>query len=255
MSKILLKGRYYRLYPPEKYLGHLEEVCELDSDSTAFLLVDVYGAAFPEDMEWKGVDMSYVLPGEDEVIRDHIRPALEAARSIGLPIVYVNNSAPRIAMKRSAHHRQRYKHTNIWHDEMFVEDNIDPLEYHYGEASILEISPIIAPRPEDYFIRKWVYSGFFDTRLDSLLRNLGVKTLVTVGFGLDFCLLGTVLDAVYRNYDVFLLRDCTLAVDLPEEGEVENHTWTRRMILWFENAVGVTATSEDWVAACQAAKG
>jgi nicotinamidase-related amidase len=252
MANIQFKGRYYRLYPAEKYLGLTEEMFELDPAETALIVCDVYGAAFDEETKWEGLDLSYLFQDEAEIIRHHIRPAVDAARTLKLPIIYLNNSAPVIGLRQSAFGRQRHVHVNAWLDDLFGEDNVDPLEYHYGTGTEIKLAPVIAPKPGDHFIRKWVYSGFFDTRLDSLLKNLHIKNLVCTGFALEFCLLGTVLDALYRNYDVFLLRDCTLAVDLP--GEVETRSFTKRMILWFENAIGVTTTSEDWIAACRALK-
>ena len=75
---------------------------------------------------------------------------------------------------------------------------------------------MIAPQSDDYYIRKYVYSGFWDTRLDSLLRNLGIRTLVCAGFAADICLLGTMIDALYRNYRIVLLRDATQAVEIPD---------------------------------------
>src|SRR5918995_1206607 len=153
---------------------------------------------------------------EGEIIRNAIRPALDAARAVGFPIVYVSNSAPRIAIKQSAYGEQKWETLHVVKDEIYAERNVDPLEYHAGPSNVLQFSEVIAPREGDYYIRKHVHSGFFDTRLDTLLRNLGVRNLVCVGFSADICLLGTMIDALYRNYRLVLLRDCTQAVEIPE---------------------------------------
>lgn len=58
------------------------------------------------------------------------------------------------------------------------------------------------------------------------------------------CLLGTVLGALYRNYDVVLIRDCTLATELPVDAE-RGMTFTERLVLWFEYAIGTTITTEQ----------
>ena len=109
---------------------------------------------------------------------------------------------------------------------------------------------MIEPLPGDYFIRKHAYSGFFQTRLDGLLRNLGIRTLICVGFALDLCLGCTMLDAMNRNYQTLLLRDCTMAMELP--GDVDDLSFTERMITWMEYAIGFTATSKTFIAACEA---
>ena len=51
-------------------------------------------------------------------------------------------------------------------------------------------------------------SGFFDTPLDSILRNLGVTTLLFGGVNADQCVLATLTDAACIGYDVVLLADC-----------------------------------------------
>jgi ureidoacrylate peracid hydrolase len=139
-------------------------------------------------------------------------------------------------------------------EELFCEENIDPLEYVYGHSTYIKHAPVIAPEPDDYYIRKWVYSGFFDTRMDTLLRNLGVKTLFCAGFAGDICLLCTMIDAVYRNYRVILLRDCTQAVEIPEVDGTD-FAFTKRIVLWAECYLGYTVTSDQFVAACKRAQG
>lgn len=61
----------------------------------------------------------------------------------------------------------------------------------------------------DIFVDKHRISGFWDTPLDSVLRNLGVKTLLFAGVNADHCVLGTLMDASFHGYDTVLLEDCT----------------------------------------------
>lgn len=259
MAVIPIKGRYYRMYPPEEFLGYGRKDLDLDTSTTVFLVVDVYGLGFdqgPQDLEqssqWMGLVSKQSIEREKEVVVDHVRPALDAAREVGLPIVYVSNSAPRIALSKSAYHENKVDTLEFDTATMYAEDNIDPLEYHYGGSDVLHYSDVIAPREGDYYVRKHVHSGFFDTRLDTLLRNLGCKTLVCVGFALDACLGTTMIDALWRNYRVLLLRDCTYAIEIP--GVDEPGSWTQRWILYTECMIGYTATSEQWIEACKAAE-
>jgi ureidoacrylate peracid hydrolase len=259
MAAIKIKGRYYRLYPPEEFLGYAEKEFELDLSETVFLVVDVYGLGFDpepertgEASEWMGMVSEQSIEREKDIVVNHIRPALDAARGVSLPVVYVSNSAPRIALSKSAYQEQKWDTLDVNKDELYAEDNIDPLEYHHGDSDVLKYSAIVAPREGDYYIRKHVHSAFFDTRLDTLLRNLGCKTLVCVGFALDMCLGTTMIDALWRNYRVLLLRDCTYAIEIP--GVDEPGAWTDRWILYHECAIGYTATSEAWVAACRASR-
>lgn len=66
----------------------------------------------------------------------------------------------------------------------------------------------LKPEPGDITVDKYRMSGFFDTPLDSILRNLGVTTLLFAGVNADQCVLATLADAACIGYDVVLLEDC-----------------------------------------------
>ncbi|MBV9088103.1 MAG: cysteine hydrolase, partial [Acidobacteriaceae bacterium] len=72
-------------------------------------------------------------------------------------------------------------------------------------ASIVEE---LAPEPTDIFVDKHRISGFWDTPLDSILRNLAVRTLLFAGVNADECVLGTLMDANFHGYDTIMLEDC-----------------------------------------------
>jgi len=259
MAILNLQGRYFRFYPTGNPLGYTKENLKLDSTRTAFLLVDVYGPHFakksltPAHRTSKFFDEAHLSEKEfelkNDVVVNHIKPALDTARKIGLNIVYVNNSSPRIALLRSEYGKMLQKAEDMKIEEVFSEKCVDAKEYVYGQSEHLRLSPIIAPQKGDFFIRKHVYSGFFDSRLDTLLRNLEIKNLICVGFRVDVCLLATMLDALYQNYKVILIRDCTLACELPEE--IEGLKFTKRMTKWVECFVGSTITSADFIKACR----
>ena len=67
----------------------------------------------------------------------------------------------------------------------------------------------LVQQPGDIHIDKHRISGFWDTPLDSILRNLKVDTLFFAGVNADHCVLGTLMDANFHGYDTVLLEDCT----------------------------------------------
>ena len=142
---------------------------------------------------------------------------------------------------------QRQLNTDM--ERMFAEDDVDPKEYHFGESDHVKISKLLQPRRSEYFIRKHVYSGFVGTRLDLLLRYLDIKNLFAVGFSADACLMTTVIDALWHDYKVILLRDCTLANDFPEEQA--DLLGTQRMIRMMESLYCVSVTSQEFIDAAQ----
>jgi biuret amidohydrolase len=83
-----------------------------------------------------------------------------------------------------------------------------------GAAALLpgteaaELIPEFGPAPTDYVVPR--YHGvtlFHDTELDSILRTLGVRTVVPLGVSLNIAVTGTTIEAVNRGYQVVLPAD------------------------------------------------
>ncbi|MBM4029129.1 MAG: cysteine hydrolase [Planctomycetes bacterium] len=234
-------GRYYRMYPPEEYLGHAEEMLCLPMAHTAFMLVDVYGLGYsPGEPEPQRPALFY--RGSTEVERrmmvEHIKPALEAARKIKMPIIYVNNANQMVAMQHSEFGAILVRTHGLTVEERW---ETDPVEFRF--------SKLVEPKPGEYLVRKQMFSGFFETCLETLLRNLQIKNLVVVGFAANACLQGTLTDALYRNYRIVLLRDCTAAMEYHDT--IEEQAITKYVIRFVEAFLGYTATSADFVRSCE----
>jgi len=240
MTALRLPGRYYRLYPTiDAPLGHAEEELELGLDDTALLIVDVYGAGFDDEVP-EGLEGVYAVdPHTRDIVRNRIRPVKDAARAIGLPTIYLTNyRSPGI------------DEGNVWRNLSLRVTKVDVLTDWKAPTPILEHSKVIAPDEEDVLIRKQYYSGFHETELDSALRNRGIRNLVVVGFDSRLCLGTTVVDALYRNYRVVVLRDCVSTFEFPEtrEGGWANFIAIRQI----ECNVGYTSAADDFRAACAA---
>lgn len=67
----------------------------------------------------------------------------------------------------------------------------------------------LTPAAGDIHVDKHRMSGFWDTPLDSILRNLKVDTLLFGGVNADQCVLHTLADANFLGYDVIMLEDCS----------------------------------------------
>lgn len=61
--------------------------------------------------------------------------------------------------------------------------------------------------PGDIHIDKFRMSGFWDTPLDAILRNLRVDTLLFCGVNSDQCVLHTLADANFLGYDTLMFED------------------------------------------------
>jgi nicotinamidase-related amidase len=262
-ASIKCKTRFYRLFPSTGYLGYGFEDYEAEYTRSAFLVIDVYGLGFhPDDpvpaysqdghsgAERPALAWLDSAKHEERIIKTALFPALSAAREINLPVIYLNNSAPKIGLVNSEFGKVLKRQLNTDMEHMFTEDEVDPKEYHYGKSDHVKISKLLTPRENEYFVRKHVYSGFVGTRLDLLLRYLDIKNLFVVGFSADACLMTTIIDALWLNYKVILLRDCTLANDFPEEQA--ELLGTQRMVKMMESLYCVSITSQEFVEATKA---
>lgn len=81
----------------------------------------------------------------------------------------------------------------------------------WGAALVDELQPAA----EDVLVSKHRMSGFWDTELDSVLRNFGVSTLLFAGVNADQCVLATLVDAACAGYDVVLLEDAAATTSPP----------------------------------------
>jgi nicotinamidase-related amidase len=241
MAQIELPVRYYRFYPGDAPLGATPKSIVLRPEETALLLIDVYHAA--EKPQAKDLVNTAWDAAWWRVVNDNIQPLIACVRRLGLPIIYTTNSSPRINIGRSAYGLRLRESLGFDPEVDFREDSVDPLEFNAGDPVQLVVPAQIAPEPEDYYIRKHTYSGFFETRLDSLLRNLGVRNLLCAGFVADCCVLFTLADAIFRGYHAILMRDCTLAAELPHE--VDTFAQTQRITLWIESILCPTSTAAD----------
>ena len=99
----------------------------------------------------------------------------------------------------------------------------------------------IAPEKTDTVIEKNRPSSFYETRLDSFLRPLGIQNLVVCGVTTNICVETTVRDATQRNYRSFVVRDAT--------GEVEQDRYDvslKTMGFFFARVMNVSEVLDSW---------
>jgi nicotinamidase-related amidase len=122
-------------------------------------------------------------------IVEPIKKLTEAARKYGVPVIYSNDA-----------------HLNI--DFEVVEK--------WGNHAIegtpgAQVIPELVPTKNDFVVEKRVYSGFYETGLDSLLRSLykgiGVETIILVGLHTHICVRHTAASAFYRGYKIVVPSD------------------------------------------------
>ena len=94
--------------------------------------------------------------------------------------------------------------------------------------------------PRDRIVHKHRLSGFWDSELDSLLRQAGITTLLFAGINTDRCVFSTLQDAGFLGYDCVLLED---ACGTPSPPYV-----TDAILFLVRQLHGFTATTADLLA-------
>ena len=130
---------------------------------------------------------------------------LAALRQAGAPVLWVNWGNRPDLLNASPSLLHVYKPTG---EGIGLGDTLPHgarvLERGSPSAAIVEG---LAVAESDIHIAKMRMSGFWDTELDQVLRNLGATTLIFGGVNADQCVLATLMDANFLGYDCILLED------------------------------------------------
>ena len=120
-------------------------------------------------------------------IIEPIKKLCEKARAAGVPVIYANDS----------HTPEIDKEFKVWGPHA--------VEGTKGAEIIDELKA----QPGDYIVPKKTYSGFYETTLELILRELGVDTVVITGWQADCCCRHTSADAFFRGFNIVVPRETT----------------------------------------------
>jgi len=89
-------------------------------------------------------------------------------------------------------------------------------EHMLEGAPEVEVVPELGPEADDLVSQRFHgMSPFTSTSLDPMLRSLGIQTVIATGVSLNVGILGLVIEAINRGYQVVVPRDCV--VGFPQE--------------------------------------
>lgn len=183
----------------------------LDLARTAMVVIDMQND-FCHPQGWLasiGVD---VTPARAPIAP--LQALLPRLRASGVPVLWVNwgNRPDRLNLSPALLH--------VYNPDGRSIGLGDPLPGHGApvlqkDSWAAEVVQELQPEAADIRIDKYRMSGFWDTPLDSILRNLGVTTLLFGGVNADQCVLCTLQDANFLGYDCILLSDCAATTSPP----------------------------------------
>jgi ureidoacrylate peracid hydrolase len=186
------------------------DAIEVDLSASAIVVVDMQNAFASKRgmLDVGGMDIS----GAPRVI-SAIKPVLEAARTAGIPVVYLQmgykpdlsnaggpgspNARKELAMRLMGDHPELK-------GKLLTEGTWD-----------FAIVDELAPRPGDLVVVKTRYSGFAGTTLDAQLRDRGIRYLFFAGIATNVCVESTLRHAYFLDYWPILLVDGTMQAGAP----------------------------------------
>ena len=112
---------------------------------------------------------------------------LDSAREHKIPVIFSND----------AHIKGIDRELKLWGDHAIA-----------GTKGA-EVIPELKLQEGDYVVPKRRYSGFFQTDLDILLRELGVENIIVTGLHTHMCVRHTSADAYMLGYNVIVCTDGT----------------------------------------------
>lgn len=150
----------------------------VNNQNTAFVVIDMLSG-------WTETEVP-------DSVHEAINKAVElvkTARKNEFPIIFSND----------AHREGIDRELNLW--------GIHSIAGTPGAQPVAAFEP----RESDFTVPKRRYSGFFQTDLDLLLRELGIDTVVLLGMDTNICVQHTAADAFFLNYEVVVASDGTVS--------------------------------------------
>jgi nicotinamidase-related amidase len=183
----------------------------LDLAKTAIFVIDMQNDFCHPDgwLAHIGVD---VTPARKPI--EPLQKLLPTLRQVNIPVIWLNWGNRADLMNISANVLHVYNPTG---EGVGLGDPLPAngaqvlMKGSWAAAVVSELEQL----PQDIHIDKYRMSGFWDTPLDSILRNLGRTTLFFTGVNADQCVMATLQDANFLGYDCVLVKDCT-ATTSPE---------------------------------------
>jgi len=142
------------------------------------LLIDVIN-----DMDFDG---SETLVRLAEAMAKNLRALKRRARAAGIPTIYINDNFGK------------------WRSDFRA-----TVKYCLNaKVPGHKVARMLKPDAKDYFVLKPKQSAFYGTTLDTLLRDLGTRTVILTGVAGDHCVLFSANDAYMRDLKLHIPSDC-----------------------------------------------
>ena len=178
----------------------------MDIAKTAVIVVDMQndfgskGGMF----DHAGLDISMIQRAVGPTAK-----VLSSARQAGLKVIFLKMGFhPDLSDLGAADSPNRMRHLRLGVGEAVRAPDGTESRILIRDTWNTDIVPELKPQAGESVLYKHRFSGFYQTELDAILKNLGIKYLIFTGCTTSVCVESTVRDAMFRDYLSLLLADC-----------------------------------------------
>jgi gluconolactonase len=170
-----------------------EEPLRLDPKRSALIIQDLQNDVIIEGGAF--ADSGAPEHAKSQNVVENVKQLAEAARRAGMPVIHVHyivdDGAP--GLKQNAPLFAGVKDANAL------------VRGSWGAAP----AEGLEPQPGDHLVEKMRMNGFYETRLDTLLRGLGADTIVITGAWTNMSIEHTARHGADAGYEVVVVSDGT----------------------------------------------
>lgn len=174
-----------------------EEILRIEPSTAALIIQDLQndvieeGGAFAESGAPKHAASQNIVANVVDLAKE--------ARALGLPVIHVHYivEPSALGLKLNAPLFQGIKEAKAL------------VRGTWGALPVVGLDP----QPGDFVIEKMRMNGFYNTKLDALLRGLGADTLIITGAWTNMSIEHTARHGADAGYTVFVASDGTSTID------------------------------------------
>jgi gluconolactonase len=192
----------------------------IDPKRSALIIYDLQNDVIAEGGAF--ADSGAPAHAQSQNIVENVRNLAQAARDAGMPVIHVHYIVEKgcPGLKQNAPLFQGVKESDALVRGSWGAAPVDGLE----------------PQDGDFVVEKMRMNGFFNTRLDSLLRGLGAEAIVITGAWTNMSIEHTARHGADAGYEVVVVSDGTSTIDDEWQNVGLNYALTN---------VGRTATARE----------
>jgi gluconolactonase len=197
-----------------------EEPLRLDARRSALIIQDLQNDVMIEGGAF--ADSGAPEHAKSQNVVENVKRLAETARKAGMPVIHVHYIVEEgaLGLKQNAPLFVGVKEANALVRGSWGAAPADGLE----------------PQPGDHVVEKMRMNAFYNTRLDILLRGLGVETLVITGAWTNMSIEHTARHGADAGYEVVVVSDGT---------STTGDEWQHAALNYALTNVGKVATTEE----------